>query len=237
MEAPGRLAFLVLLASLAFAVGLLVEFWWVRARARRGIPRDLALTSRRMANSREWQAWRWLLGVFPDQHIMIKLPVTRFTLPRIGVNSRHVYELLSGVYCTFTVCAPDGRVVGCIDVPGPKGFPEANRQLKLMLLSQCGIAYWVIRNGKLPDPAELRADLLGELPQHSAGREKTRAELDAAKQKLRAAVDQRRHQREARRMAGCEGPDSTPSESPHGSAFAPGQWQQPNSFLAPLEIA
>lgn len=67
---------------------------------------------------------------------MIKVPVPRFTLPRLGSDCRGVHELLSGVYCTFTVCTPEGRVIGCIDVPGTLGLPESNHELKRKLLSQ-----------------------------------------------------------------------------------------------------
>ena len=231
MEAPGRLLLLVLLAALAFAVGILAEFWWTRARARRRVPRQLELTSRRMANSREWKTWRWLLDALPDQYIMIKVPVTRFTLPRTGSDRRRVHELLSGVYCTFTVCSPDGQVIGCVDVPGSLGLPQSNRELKRRLLTQCGIPYWVIRNGKFPDPGELRADLLGQLMYRPQRREQPQAELDAAKQKLREALDRRRHQREG------HGIDSIPSEPSPDSMFASGHWEQPNSFLVPLDSA
>ena len=89
-----------------------------------------------MASSAECVVWHWLNRVFFDHHIMIKIPVTRFTLPSGKENGAHWYQLLSGVYCTFTVCASDGHVVGCVDVLGPNGISRSNRQLKVTLLSQ-----------------------------------------------------------------------------------------------------
>jgi hypothetical protein len=103
-----------------------------------------------MANSEERRVWSWLIRVFFDHHVMIKVPVTRFTLPRAKENSAHWYQLLSGVYCTFTVCGADGQVVGCVDVPGVNGISRGNLQLKLTLLSQCGIAYSVVNPNSLP---------------------------------------------------------------------------------------
>jgi len=225
-----------LLALCGFVAGAAAEFWRHRrqAKARRRIPRHWPLDPRRMVNSAEWKTWRWLLGVFPDEHVMVKVPVTRFTLPQRGQNSQHWYELLNGVYCTFTICSSDGRVMGCIDVAGPKGIPKQNRQLKLTLLSQCGIAYWVVQRGKLPDPNELRLDLLGDLPSRPSERHETQAELDAAKRRLRLVVDRQRHQRHGSGSAARDGLDSTPGDSTE-SRFAPGPWRQPNSFLAPLD--
>ena len=62
-----------------------------------------------MANSQERKVWRWLVRVFFDHHVMVKIPVTRFTMPRAKENSEHWYQMLSGVYCTFTVCGMMAR--------------------------------------------------------------------------------------------------------------------------------
>jgi hypothetical protein len=190
-----------------------------------------------MANSAECQVWRWMGRVFFDHHVMIKVPVTRFTLPRDKQNSAHWYQLLSGVYCTFTVCESDGHVVGCVDVLGPHGLPSSNVQLKLALLSQCGIAYWVVKPGNLPDLAEIRTEFLGSAAAASETR-KEDAAINLARQKLRAEVGRQRHQRHG----ASAGPDSkgTPafaagSEGTADSSFSSGAWQQPNSFVAPLD--
>ena len=169
-----------------------------------------------MVNSQERKVWRWLIRVFFDHHIMIKAPVTRFTLPRSKENSEHWYQLLSGVYCTFTVCRDDGQVVGCVDVPGVNGISRGNMQLKLTLLSQCGIAYCVVEPDSLPPLEEIRLDFLGSnaVP---IKKEIKDAALTTAHHKLRAAVDRQRKRSD--------------TFSPSGSEF----WQQPDSFIAPLD--
>ena len=189
-----------------------------------------------MANSQERKVWRWLVRVFFDHHVMIKVPVTRFTLPRAKENSEHWYQLLSGVYCTFTVCGADGQVVGCVDVPGAKGISRSNMQLKLTLLSQCGIAYCVVKPDSLPTLEEIRSDFLGSNAVPNK-REMEDAAMTTARQRLRAAVDRQRHKRVgADALMPASGPTSGfGSDSFLPSGFASGAWQQPDSFIAPLD--
>ena len=152
-----------LLTLVGLVAGILGSRWWARreAKARRRIPRHWPLHPRALANSEERRVWRWLIRVFFDHQVMAKVPVTRFTLPRSKENSAHWYQLLSGVYCTFTVCNAEGQVVGCVDVPGANGLSRGNVQLKTTLLSQCGIAYCVVESKDLPALEEMRADFLG----------------------------------------------------------------------------
>lgn len=214
--------------------------WWMRRveKARRRIPRHWPLDPRSMANSDECRVWRWLIRVFFDHYVMIKVPVTRFTFPRGDENSVHWFNLLSGVYCTFTICGPDGHVVGCIDVPGRNGLSRSNQKLKLTLLSQCGIAYWVIRPGQFPTLAQIRADILGDTAGRPGGTQPV--DVSAAHQNLRAAIDRQRLRRlaideaaraEAQQVSSRHGPESLLSDS----GFASSGWQQPNSFIAPLD--
>lgn len=140
-------------------------FAWLRGRAdkmRRCIPKRWPLNPRLLASTEERKVWHWLNQTFADHHIMMKLPVTRFTLPRSKEQGPHWYQMLSGVYCTLTVCTPDCRVIGCVDVPRNNRISRSNRQLKQTLLSQCGIAYWVISSTHLPTAQEIRSEFLGE---------------------------------------------------------------------------
>ena len=239
-QTPGW--WLTVLAAIAgMAVGAFGCLWRARriARQRKRIPKHWPLDSRLMANTEECKVWRWLSRVFFDHHVMIKVPVTRFTLPRTKESGLHWYNLLSGVYCTFTVCAADGRVVGCVDVPGRNGISRSNRQLKLMLLSQCGIAYWVVKSNSLPTLAEIRTEFLGELAPMTGEHEYDTARMTAAHQKLRAAIDHQRHSRHSdlSPLTSGNGPTSVSgpeSHLPADSDFS-GGWQQQNSFVAPLD--
>lgn len=219
--------------------GIVGSRWWAHrvAKQRRRIPKHWPLDPRRMANSAECVVWGWLNRVFFDHHIMIKIPVTRFTLPSDKENGAHWYQLLSGVYCTFTVCASDGHVVGCVDVLGPRGISRSNRQLKLTLLSQCGIAYLVVRPNRLPALGEIRTEFLGD--RGTPGNKDSDDAIVITAQKLRTAVHRQRDQRpsdfgrlepDSGNSSGS-GPDSLLSDSD----FSSGPWQQADSFIAPLD--
>jgi hypothetical protein len=178
--------------------------------------------------------------VFFDYQVMLKLPVTRFTLPREHDQGQHWYSLLSGVYCTFTVCTPEGHVIGCVDVPGKGGLSRSNRQLKLTLLSQCGIAYWVIKSNNLPTLTEIREDFLGELApaaKHSSQREEA---IAATGFKLRESLDKQRAQRSKEALLASAGNPGPIHEQDHGYPASSGfgslsDWQQQNSFLGTLD--
>jgi hypothetical protein len=230
VQVAGWIGPVLALAGLACGV-LLHHAWTVRAaRARRRIPRHWPLDPRPMANSDERRVWRWLARVFLEHHIMVKVPVTRFTMPRPGEDGAHWHQLLNSVYCTFTLCSPDGRVIGCIDVPGPRGISRSNRLLKLSLLSQCGVCYRVVHPASLPNPAELLADFLGDEAQQPPSTRNVVA-ISAAQEKLKAAVDRQRHRRQAVPVPDTDAPSTGFRESD----LAPGAWQQADSFIAPLD--
>jgi len=231
---------LVLAGALAGSAG---HYWWARQarKTRRQIPRHWPLDQRRIVNSQEQKLWRWLVKTFPQHHIMIKLPITRFTIPQAGENSDNLYELLNKVYCTFTVCAPTGEVVGCVDVRGKKPLPRSNQLLKLGLLSQCEICYSIIEPDDLPDPVRLRIYFLGE----DAQQEQRVAETDFAKRllasaqvQLRAAVERQRDTRKSEpdggvRTRGVAFELLGPGEY-FDSKFVPAA-PQADSFIMPLD--
>lgn len=232
---------LTVLTATAGVIGGILAYAWratVAARKRKRIPKRWPLHSRVIANTEECRVWNWLGKVFYDHHIMIKIPVTRFTLPRSRDSGAHWYQLLSGVYCTFSICAADGRVVGCVDVPRKNGISRSNRQLKVTLLSQCGIAYCVVNSYSLPSMEDIRAEFLGEIPPVAGDTESEDENLTAAREKLRTAIERQRHNRgiavgaPARsRPERVNGPESQHSES----EFGVGTWQLNNSFVAPLD--
>ena len=91
---------LALVAGLA--VGALVHSWWVKreASAKRRIPRQWPLTVRSLVNSKERRVWRWLVRAFLDHHVMVKMPVTRFTMPTQkdqGQQNQHACQCSLGI--------------------------------------------------------------------------------------------------------------------------------------------
>lgn len=237
MDGP-TLQLLALVGAASLLAGVGLTLWWSRrlARQRKRLPKHWPLDPRAVTSSHERMVWHWLGRVFFDHHIMVKMPVTRFTLPADKQNGARWYELLSGVYCTFTVCGSDGQVVGCVDVVGPRGISRSNRQLKLSLLSQCGIAYLVVKRDNLPTAKDIRFEFLGESGAPEQGVQDGAMAMTA--QKLRTAMHRMRDQRlgDASRLE----PDSGHSTGSGGesvlpdSGFSPSSWQQADSFIAPL---
>lgn len=210
------------------------------AKKRKRIPVVWPLGPRPLANSAERQAWNWLANVFPEHAIMVKLPITRFTIPKPQERSEHWYSLLSGVYCTLSVCTADSRVIGCVDIPGAAGLSPSNQRLKQTLLSQCGVAYRVIELAKLPSPAEIRMNFLGVTNNPSLDRARDDAAILVMREKLQSSIAIQRK----KRRTDADGDDASSSNFPesnfpHSNFSADsefGQWpQQQNSFIAPLD--
>lgn len=201
---------------------------FAKPSAKRRLPAQWPVNPRPLANSSERQVWHWLHTVFPDHHIMVKLPVTRFTMPRQPGEGKDWFEVLSGAYCSFTICDNLGQVVGCVDVMGRNGLSRGNRQLKQTLLAQCGIAYWVLSPESLPQADALRAEFLGAsaLDSHPP-RPSQRAELESVRHQLHAVLDRNRSFRHHRALDG------------HGDdALQDGEvtpWPQADSFLGTLD--
>jgi hypothetical protein len=240
----------VWLMTLAAAMGgmlagaLLCKAWVIRtARLRKRIPLRWPLGARVLANTEERKVWRWLSEAFFDHHVMLKTPVTRFTLPR-DANTEHAthwHQLLSGVYCTLTVCSADGRVLGCVDVPGSKPMSRRNRKLKQTLLQQCGMAYWVVDSGKLPTRAEIRHAFLGDLPARNHPGDLDETIITAARMRLHASLDGQRQGRRsgAGPLSSHEGELDDGADSYLGSdsqySYFGAALHQGNSFIAPLD--
>lgn len=206
--------------------------------AKRRIPRKWPLMVRAMVNSRERLVWRWILRAFQDHHVMVKLPVTRFTMPQVREEGQHWFQILSGVYCTFTICNAEGQVVGCVDVPGPQGLSLSNQTLKHTLLSQCNIRYWVVDPEHLPSLSTIRAAFLGEqaVLKEELERVRTETEFNQTRANLKAALSrQRGHQPSASEFARL---DAILSADPHSHDAYESQlsttWKH-DSFVAPLD--
>jgi hypothetical protein len=153
---------------LSFLIGTVIGaalLYWrnlIAQKESRRIPKEWPLKRRPLVNSAERRVWIWLAKIMFDQQIQVKLPVTRFTAPANLEEAAHWYKLLNGVYCTFTVCGMDGKVIGCVDVAGRKGLSMSNQTLKHGLLAQCGVHYWIVDPDNLPHLTQIRTAFLGE---------------------------------------------------------------------------
>ena len=222
---------------IAFLVGLglgaALLYWYNRSQQQRNrrIPPEWPLRLRSLVNNREKQVWVWLNKVMFDQQILVKLPVTRFTAPAPHANAAHWYHLLNGVYCSFTVCDLEGQVIGCIDVPGPRGLSMSNQTLKHNLLSHCGIHYLVVDPANLPHLIQIRTAFLGEHAARGLGNSQLESQFKDVSQTLHAIVDRKRHDKSS---ALAQLDAALPNTSEYAeSHLAPG-WEQ-NSFVTPLD--
>ena len=161
-----------LLAGLGLALGtglgVLLHRLWLRSHAERKLrlPDRWLLNARGLVTAEEMEVWKWLRMAFPDLAVMVKVPVMRFTVPstrdKPENKNQHWHELLNGVYCSFTISTLDGKVVGCVDVPGKRGLTKAQRDMKESLLMECGIGYTTVRSSSLPSAGAMRTAFLGE---------------------------------------------------------------------------
>ena len=222
------IAFLV---GAGFGAALLYSLSRSTERKRRRIPREWPLKARPLVNSNERRVWIWLTKVMFDQHILIKLPVTRFTSPAAKEEARHWYKLLNGVYCTFTVCSMDGRVIGCVDVQNANSLSMSNQTLKHSLLTQCGIRYWVVDPENLPHLTQIRTAFLGDHAVKGNAGDPLEARFKDVADNLQAAVSRRREGKSSNfaRLDAAIASDSKFAES-----RLPSGWEQ-NSFVTPLD--
>lgn len=208
--------------------GALYWRWRLKAmeQASRRIPKQWPLKARPMVNSKERRVWLWLVKVMFDQQIMIKIPVTRFTTPARAEEAEKWFKLLNGLYCTFTVCDLQGRVIGCVDVPGKQGLSVGNQSLKHSLLAQCGVPYWVVEPDNLPHLTHIRAAFLGEDSVH--GRDAhLHSKLRDVAETLQAAVSKQRSYKSSPTQKSAD-----QNASAEGAVVS--NWEV-NSFLVPLD--
>ncbi|MFV0679141.1 DUF2726 domain-containing protein [Ottowia sp.] len=191
-------------------------------------PAQWPLNPRPLANRAERQVWAWLRQVFPEHQIMIKLPVTRFTMPREQGVASEWFEVLSSAYCTYTVSNTKGRVMGCLDLVGPHGLSRDNQHLKQTLLAQCGIGYLVLTADALPSAEQLRADFLGVEFADTAATATEPARLEEVRRQLHEVLDRNRSFRHQRLSGAGTGAGDLPGDYPT-------PWPQPDSFLTPLD--
>jgi hypothetical protein len=222
---------------IAFVIGLAAGaaalYWRTRdlEKKKRRIPREWPLKTRPLVNSAERRVWLWLAKVMFDQQILIKMPVTRFTSPANTDDAENWYQLLNGVYCTFTLCNMDGKVIGCVDVPGRKGLSMTNQTLKHGLLAHCGLPYWVVDPSNLPHLTQIRTAFLGEQAVKGEQRVHLASQVKDVAVHLQAVVNR---QREGKSSNFTRLEAELADETIIDESQLPEGWEQ-NSFVTPLD--
>jgi hypothetical protein len=257
----------MLMTGLDVAIGLLLGAllyaWWLRRNASVDL-RSIGkwpLGPRGLVTTHEHEVWSWLRHTFHDHVVLVKVPVQRFTTPLDRENgkrgsgsrtqSKRLLEQLNGIYTTFTVSTTDGKVVGCLDVPGKRGLSKDDFEVKEALLADCGIAYTVVRGVQLPTSIAMRAAFLGEsaveqvraYPETRGGDSSFNAEVDAfTQQKMKTAKlaalkelnkdEQQRVQAALDRKAGVGAEGAAPNKPAKPDRFSV-QWE--DSFIYPAD--
>ncbi|MDT8990368.1 hypothetical protein RQP54_05765 [Curvibacter sp. APW13] len=219
--------------------GALAYYFYLRhhKRQQRRIPRQWPLKARPLLNTTERATLGWVHRVFPDHQIFVKLPVTRFTAPDNRNEATHWYTLLNGVYCSYTVCTPEGRAVGCVDVHNPAVLSLSNQSLKHGLLSQCGIRYWVVDPANLPHASQLRTAFLGEAAANLQAADPVDPRVRDQAESLQAAVTRQRVAHRERTLMTDFDPTELADEGPETQmppSRVPSGWEH-NSFVTPLD--
>lgn len=227
----------VLALALSALVGAISCGWWLRRQARQRMvpPARWPVDPRSIVNTQERKTWGWLNHIFFDHAVIVKMPVTRFTMPESKSRDFYWYELLNSLYCSFTVVREDGQVIGCIDLPPRSPAVKRSQRKKKQLLEQCDIPYLVLDLANLPGLLDLRVRFLGKegiaLP----------AEKHQVKAIMTASADLRDKLTRSRKtrpgdLFGMQAQSSMlPSE--FNSGLTPLErvtWQE-NSFMAPLD--
>lgn len=223
-----------IVVAVLLVAGVLAGAWWGRStapspQAQRGghLPADFVVTPRPTLRPAEREVWQWLRQVFPEHQVMVKLPVTRFTMPRDMAAANDWFQLLNGIYCTFTVCDDLGRVMGCVDVMGERRLSSGNQQLKQNLLTQCKIGYWAMAVDSVPEPDAIRVRFLGAAATPVSTGNTDFTELQAARDNLVELLDRNRNYRRSHMMPLEE-------DMPPRSMSA---WAQPDSLSMSLNGA
>jgi hypothetical protein len=152
-------------ALAGIAVGVIGYKLWLadRGKKKRSSPTHWNLQARSLLTRTEVEVWHWLQRAFFEYDVLVKVSLIRFMAPRSQAEGERAYELIKALYCSFTICAVDGTVIGCVDVPGRAGQKTSVRDLKQTLFAECGLAYAVVRAGNLPSLEAVRSAFLSEV--------------------------------------------------------------------------
>jgi hypothetical protein len=152
-------------AVVGIALGVLGHRIWLadQGRKKRRPPAKWHLQARPLLSDAECEVWHWLQRAFFEYDVLVKVQMIRFMAPRSTTEGRHAHDLLKDLYCTFTICSVEGTVIGCVDLPGPKGLKASIRDLKQTLFGECGLPYAVVRASNLPGLEAMRSAFLGEV--------------------------------------------------------------------------
>ncbi len=153
------MTWLVMAAAVLALVG--VAYWW-RNRPQK-LPDAWPLTTRKVFTKQEHEAYALMRSAFPDQAVLVKLPLSRFLQLTDTRNMKYWFGLLTPLYVTFAVCRVDGKVLSAIDFDSAKQRgSRSGYTLKRRAFDACKLQYLRYDYETMPSARALRLNVLGD---------------------------------------------------------------------------
>jgi Protein of unknown function (DUF2726) len=147
------------ISSLVLALG--GAAWWWRKRPQR-MPESWPLATRKVFSQAEQKAYFQMRSAFPELCVLVKLPLSRFLQLTETKNMQYWFGLLSPLFVTFAVCAPDGKVLAVVDFDSSKNPGSRSAlTLKRRAFQACKLMYLRYDYEAMPSVRTLRASVLG----------------------------------------------------------------------------
>ncbi len=145
----------------SLVVALLGAAWWWRKRPQR-MPESWPLAARKVFSQAEQKAYLQMRSAFPELCVLVKLPLSRFLQLTDTKNMQYWFSMLSPLFVTFAVCAPDGKVLAVVDFDSSKNPGSRSAlTLKRRAFQACKLMYLRYDYEAMPSVRTIRASVLG----------------------------------------------------------------------------
>jgi Protein of unknown function (DUF2726) len=137
-------------------------------RNERNMPDVWPLARRPVLNARERHVYALMKQAFPQQQVLVKLPLTRFTQLRETKNAAFWYELLTPLTVTFTLCDGNTQVFAVVDLLNEDRAGSSATKLKRRALAAAQVRYVRLNMTEVPSVRMLRDLLLSDKEQRDS---------------------------------------------------------------------
>jgi dGTP triphosphohydrolase len=134
----------------------------------RSMPEVWPLARRPVLNARERHVYALMKQAFPQQQVLVKLPLTRFTQLRETKNAAFWYELLTPLTVSFTLCDGNTQVFAVVDLLNEDRAGSSATKLKRRALAAAQVRYVRLNMTEVPSVRMLRDLVLSEKEQRDS---------------------------------------------------------------------
>ncbi len=139
-----------------------------KSKRERNMPDVWPLARRPVLNARERHVYALMKQAFPQQQVLVKLPLTRFTQLRDSKNAAFWYELLTPLTVTFTLCDGNTQVFAVVDLLNEDRAGSSATKLKRRALAAAQVRYVRLNMTEVPSVRMLRDLLLSDKEQRDS---------------------------------------------------------------------